>query len=589
MRKPPKQNRSGIALILLAVLFVALLLVYLLVLAPMFDAKEDDGGGSEPPNLILMFPRVERASMASIEVFNVYDEGAGAYSGYAFRRDLADEDGDGDTADFIIVGHEANFYNEELFSSLVVDAGYTACLGKLEGLDFSGDAVADEAVFARYGLDKDSHPVYYVLTETDGTVYRVYIGATSPDGNYYARLDGTEEVYILYSALETSILAPLESFIEPRLTLAGESTFSYIYIRNFSIFKNSALKDILLGGGVPGAEGEVATLDPYVMFSYLPTGERDLYHAASIYAMLAPNLGYTPNDLVLDSILASLPGLTGTETKKTGLSPSDFEEGGLLENLAYTLYYEMPYGITYDEHEDPIVTTWVTNVLFVTERAADGSYTVGSLSYRQGEEEKMILNQIATVPYEALYFLDFTLYDWVEPRMLSVAINNVARLEFSSSRGDYIFHIMGDGRLSVSEAYSGYQWKTYEVPQPFAPNAQGYCDDINQFKELYMLLLQLHYEGDIAEDTGMSEEQIAAFMQDDAACMMTLTLTMDDGREMTYRFYPYSERHAMVSVTGAGIPSITRFYTNRLAVRRIADATYDLLHGVEIDADRRFQ
>ncbi len=587
MRKPPKQNRAGIALILLAALVVALLLVYLLVLSPMFNQTEDDGGNT-PTNLILMFPRVERASMASIEVFNVYDEQAGAYSGYAFRRDAEDEDGDGDTADFIIVGHEANFYDEELFSGLVVDAGYTACLGKLEGLDFSGDTAADEAVYARYGLDKASHPVYYVLTETDGTVYRVYIGATSPDGNYYARLDGTDGVYILYSALETSILAPLESFIKPSLTLSGESVFAYVYIRNFSVFKNSALKDILLGGGVPGAEEEVAELDPYVMFSYLPTGERDLYHAASIYAMLTPNLGYTPNDLVLDTILASLPGLEGTKTQKAGLSLSDFEAGGLLENLAYTIYYEMPYGITYDENEDPVVTYWVTNVLFVTERAADGTYTVGSLSYRQGEEEKMILNQIATVSYEDLYFLDFTLYDWVEPHMFSVAIDNVARLEFSSSRGDYIFTITGDGRLSVRESNSGYTWKTYDVPQPFAPNAQGYCDDIDQFKELYMLLLNLDYEGDITEDTGMSEEQIAAFMQDDAACMMTLTLTMDDGREMTYRFYPYSERHTMVSVTGNGIPSVTRFYTNRLAVRRIADATYDLLHGIEIDSDRRF-
>ena len=87
---------------------------------------------------------------------------------------------------------------------------------------------------------------------------------------------------------------------------------------------------------------------------------------------------------------------------------------------------------------------------------------------------------------------------------------------------------------------------------------------------------------------GLSEEEMEQIMQDDSNCLLTFTLTMEDGRVITYRFYPYSERHAMVSVTGDGIRPTTEFYTSSAAVRRIANATRDLMTGVEIDPDHRY-
>ena len=77
-------------------------------------------------------------------------------------------------------------------------------------------------------------------------------------------------------------------------------------------------------------------------------------------------------------------------------------------------------------------------------------------------------------------------------------------------------------------------------------------------------------------------------MADDSACILTYVLTLEDGREMTYRFYPYSERHSMVSVSGDGIPSVTSFYTSSTAVRRLAEASYQLMNGIEIDPDHRY-
>ena len=602
MRKPPKPNKNGVFLILLATLFVLLLVVYLAVLQPMFHAAEDtttttkktlpnEGGGLA--GSYLMFPEVSRAEMASIEVFYTYNEKKGAYESYKFVKDVNDENGDGDKADFLIEGFSANTYDAEKFAGLVVDTGYPTYIGRLDELDLSGDEAARDSVYRNYGLSLSQNPAYYVLTALDGTVYRVYIGYQTPDKNYYARLEGTDAVYVVYSSIKNSVLAPLSYFVDPQLTKPGDTNYGYTYINNFAIFRDPSLKDAFFGGtGVPDV-GSSTAFDPYVMFTYMTADMRDVYHDSSIYAMLAPSPVYTANDGLVSSALAMLPGLTGTETLKVGIEDEDFAEGGLLSDLAYTLYYEMPYNITYDEYDDPIVDTWVVNVLFISSRGADGQYTVGSLSYRkpeEGKEPEIIRNLIAKVAYEDLFYVEYSEFAWIEGRMFSVNMGDVAKMEFSSSFGDYLFELAGNSAddLVITEKNSGFRWTYKERNTPFAVNAQGYCDDSAQFRELYMLLLNLQYEGSIGDDTGMTDEEIAAVMKDDAACMLTFVLTMEDGREMTYRFFPYSERHCMVSLTGDDIDHITSFYTITQAVRRIASATRDLLTGVEIDSDRRF-
>lgn len=597
MRKPPKPNKSGILLLSFACVFCILLVLYLTVLTPFFAAEGEEtpsttastlaGEGTGLINgLVMMFPRVERADMASIRVYNNYDKKTGQYEEYCFKKDTEDLDEDGDTADFIIEGHPVNTYNEEKFSQLVVDVGYTLCLGRLEGLDYSAGA---DAVYTRYGLSLVQNPTYYVLTTTVGETYTVYIGDKSPDGSYYARLEGREAIYVLYSSLEDSILAPLSYFVEPGLTFEADTTYGYIYIRNFSIFHDRSIVDGMFGGSSQKPDfGEESTLDPFVMFTYLTAPERDVYHASTIYAMLAPSTAYTADDIAVDAALNKLPGLTGTEVLKLGLSDLDFAPGGLLENVAYTIYYEMPYNISYDENEDPLPGSYIKNILFITPLSPeDNTYTVGSLSYR--EDGEVFYNMIARVAYEDLSFLEYSIFDWTMDEMFSVSIDNVAKMEFSSAYGDYLFHLEGDGTTGqvVTELYSGYTWIFKGRKYPFELNDQGYCEDISQFRDIYLLLLELCYSGEIESD-GWTKEEIAALMKNDSACILTFILTLEDGREMTYRFYPYTERHCMVSVSGDGIETITSFYTSSTAVRRLALSTYQLMHGIEIDPDHRY-
>lgn len=600
MRKPPKPNKTAVILLSLLCVFAVLLGLYLAILAPMFSETEDTPTTNVPTApgeglgvtgaAAMLFPRVERVDIKSLRVFNRYTAPAG-YASYAFLRDTEDEDGDGDTYDFIIEGHKANPYDETKFSELVIATGYTTYLTRLDELGLT-EKSEDEvlAAYADFGLAPEDHPVYYELETVEGTVYRVYLGEKTPDGNYYARLEGRLSVYVVPSSMGATFQNQISYYAKPTLTFDADTQYGYLYIRNFSIFHDDTFQNIFFGDG-EGEVGDIEALSPFVMFTYLTKPERDLYHNNSIYAMLAPTTAYAPHDGNVDEAMQALPGLTGTEVLKLGLSDADFAEGGLLANVAYTVYYEMPYGITYDKNEDPIVEYWVKNILFITPRGTDGTYTVGSLSYREGETVEIFYNMIAKVAAEDLSFVEHTLSDWVESRMFNVAIDNVASLEISSARGDYLYEIEGDGTLAqkVTEKYSGYQYIYKGNNVPFEVNAQGYCEDIDQFRSLYLFLVQLQYEGAVADDTDLTEEEIAAIMADDSNCLLSVILTMEDGREMTYRFFPYSERHSMVSVSGDGMEEVNVFYTLSSAVRRIANATWNLANGVYIDTDHRYQ
>lgn len=611
MRKPIQPNKTKLVLLSLLALFLLVLVLYLAVLIPMMEADRqnsvtttskvptvDGEGNGITAQTLLMYPRVERSDMASIEVFNNYNAATGRYDSYKFTKDVDDLDLDGDTNDFVIEGHPANTYNEEKFASLVVDTGYTACLGKLDELKFDGlDEAGITAIYSGFGLAVEQNPTYYRMTEKNGTVRTVYIGTKTVDGNYYARLEGREAVYVLYSSLKNSVLAPLAFFVDPGLTFEPESQYAYSYAENFAIFHDRTLVDMLFGddtGTEEAPDFDASKLSPFVMFGFMPSTERDLFQANCVYSMIVPSNFYIANDIRVDAALKSLAGLQGTETLKLGLTKADFAEGGLLADVAYTVYFEMPYDITYDENEDPVVGYWVKNILFATKLGEDGTYTVGSLSYTDeddGEDGPAIfLNMIAKVAYEDMSFLEADLFDWVQSEIFAVNINDVASLEFSSSRGDYFFTISGDGNpgQTVYEHFRGFKWYYQERDTEFRVNEQGYCDNLAQFRQLYMMLLTLDYEGTIAGDSGLSEAEIEAIMADDSNCLLTFTLTMEDSRSITYRFYPYSERHAMVSVSGDGMKGVSLFYTSSVAVRHIVNATYDLVSGVEIDADRRY-
>lgn len=597
MKKPQKNTRRRIWLIALLSAFLLLLVLYLGIFLPYFNTSDPETPTPAPTpepgedvsgSSLLLYPHADRAEMARIEVHNRYNAAAGQYETYTILRDTEDKNGDGFTDDFYVDGHVGNVLDDEKFAYLIVDVGHTTCLTRL-ARTVPDDAAGAAAVYADYGLRPEDHPTYYILTLTDGTVYTVYIGGKTPDGNYYARVDGRAAIYVLYSSLEKSVLAPVTQFVTPTLTPEAESDYSYAYICNFALFRDRSLIDMFFGDGT-GSMPPVGNLDPYLMFTYLPSAQRDPLHASAVYGMLAPTGNYVLNDGLATRALSAMPSLEGTEVLKLGLSDGDFAAGGLLENTAYTISYEMPYAMTINSAGDPEVGYYMRVVLFITPVDVDGYYTVGGLSYIPGQESGVFLNMVARVAKDTLSFVESSVYDWVDSEIIGASINDVASIAISSEWGRRHFRIDGDNlnTQTVTETMTNYQWKRYERDTAFAVNEQGYCDNIAQFREWYKMLILMDFEGETAADSGMTAEEIAAVMQDDSNCIATLTLQMEDGRVFVYRFYPYSERHCMVSVSGGGAPESTAFYTLNSVVRRLIRAAEDLMTGVEINADKRY-
>ena len=157
----------------------------------------------------LMFPRLERASIRSIEIYNSKGQ-------YTFCR----YDENDNESEFIIKGSPQVNFDAQKFSSLVVSAGYTISTAKIN------DPIRDaDGEFSEYGLvpatrplydektgdpvmlyDEQGNPVtdeqgkhlqatyeytpaYYVVTDIKGAQYKVIIGDCLPDGSgYYAEV-----------------------------------------------------------------------------------------------------------------------------------------------------------------------------------------------------------------------------------------------------------------------------------------------------------------------------------------------------------------------------------------------------------------
>jgi hypothetical protein len=101
MKQPVKINRNGALLLSLAAAFLLLLLLYVTLLSPLLPGASGGGtttstvttgegeGTGITPGTLLLFPRIERARMRSLEVFNSYDAARGDYENrYTFLKEI---------------------------------------------------------------------------------------------------------------------------------------------------------------------------------------------------------------------------------------------------------------------------------------------------------------------------------------------------------------------------------------------------------------------------------------------------------------------------------------------------------------------
>lgn len=388
-----KQRRM---IITLAIIVAAAICAYFFIVVPIVEYVEEtytepvellDGEVLGTSDRILMFEHTEKSNIESIEIHNEYGEW-GVYYDY-------------DDEAFYITGYPEAPYDKEVFSSLVVDSGYTLSMTRV---------TTDCEDMSEYGLADSDNPAWYTLTSREGDKHTVYIGDMIPTGaGYYCRYKDRDAVYVLSSSLASTLLAPLESIITPMLTFPM-NTNDYFTIENFTIMK-----------------GEDIT----VMLTYLDEEEKEAEASMSAYKMLAP-ASYTVNDSNYSLALEVLTAFEGTSTLIYDPTEEEMEQYGLL-NPAYTLYYE---------YQD------IQQMVVFSEPNESGNYYAYSL----------LFNLITEVSGDSVYWLDWDLIKWVDEPIFMMNINDVKTITVESETAKRVFDLEGEAQeLVVTERATGFQ------------------------------------------------------------------------------------------------------------------------------------
>ena len=578
-----------------------------------------------------LYPPLAREEIYSITVSNE----SGTFRFYRYTKEgvqptathgfiIAQKEGDR----FVDYGHIP--YQEERFSELVVATG-SFYYHKNIGEDAAEGGVTLN--LADYGLAPEQDPAWFEVTTLGGSTYRVYVGDPAvTDGGYYVRVEGRDTVYVSHSNLVgQTALCELPSFVDPTLTAIFVQT-GYYFNRNFTLYKPSP-EDYLLTGddtvafayraeinGVLG-EREVASQDLrrahaemreafigkkkgddpfvftvnypdseevseelrgktvtyhveeitridrlYVVLDYLNSSLRSHFHSGVAYKITAPATmtGYLPNSNHYMGVLEAIGELLGSETVAVGLTEETMEKFGL---GVYAIDYETPLDIAYDKvnTNDIVVKDYLPNTLFISAKQEGGFYYVGSI----------LTDIVAKVDAATLSFLEAEDTFWLEDTMYSVNIGNATKLEFDFDyvNGDRTFTFLHEREKDSKDR--------------FVTTGVSYLEgnrklDLEQYRSLYMHLVTIYYSG--AYDGEVPKEELLAA----GRSVLTLTVTLGDGSEYTYRFYPYSARHVLVSVEGDTGAEGAYFYALSSEVEKLYRDILLVLDGKEPNPDKQY-
>ena len=288
---------------------------------------------------------------------------------------------------------------------------------------------------------------------------------------------------------------------------------------------------------------------------------RDFYHGGSLYRITGPShvVNYTANDTVLMDMLEKIGQLSGTATYKLGLTDEDIGALGLTYRVL-SFDYPVSYlssestgnGDGYVTGSDVTITSdqYVPVTLYISSPDKDGNCYVGS-DYT---------GLIVQVPYSELAFLEYDRYSFLSDELFSAYINTVSTLAFTFAYTDFAREYLFD--LSAAESRTDSYGETVYISLPL----NGQSVDYDGFVSLYYYLLYQRYGG----LTGLSEEETESLLA--GTPVMTMTVTLTDGRVFRYDFYPYTERRSMVAVTGGSMDTGTAFYVSNALPKTIAEA-----------------
>jgi len=521
-----------------AAVIVLCLIVYLVLLFTVLRSEEEESaptignhGEQMASGRPFVIDPIEAAQIQSIKVNN--KEG-----GYEYYRGEDDE--------FYFRGAEAMLYDN---STAWMTAEYETMTDMMDSISIidslmglSRYMLSNEEVvgynkdnLAAYGLDgqgKASMEVTFLDKDGNSVTKKVYFGSLTVSGSgYYVRLEGRDAVYILaQNVVERCVFANIKDFFLPQVAPYVSSSV-YTDVAKYTIKKN----------------GEV-----FLSIRDLTDEEYDLNGELFSHVFETPD-GYFPS---LDNFQAALEiftNFTGEQVVEWGLTerlkdPNQTEEMTKLFQLyslmnqdktwAYELYYS---------YEDPKfdITVYISPKLEV-ENAAEG-------------EEKQYVYYVYSPDFDVIVEFNAESLPWVEWDLLSymdnhsfiTTIDGVSKLEFLYGNTNVTYTLQGEGDdLKVN-------------------CSTGIAVDTDNFRQLYKAILYSTLDG-------------YAEQPDTANKILSLKITLRNGKVYDYQFYGLTARKAYYTLNGSG-----EFYINRDYVKQIINACNGILAGETVTVDRK--
>ncbi len=487
------------------------------------NGLEFDSEGYTETNMIMMFPRVEKKNIRSLEVH--LPNGEGSYTFARYRSDTHQYD---DSGEFVIVGSPLTSFDEELFASLYVAAGYTTCSQKVKEPIWREDGFSEYGLVPETRVDEEGNeyaytPAYYILTAKDNTRYKVIIGDRLVTGEgYYVQYveikDGVEmprrAVYVMGTHIEESLLAPVEDYVTPMLTYPM-SVNTYMDVQKFTIFNRV---------------GNTSDYESTVSFSYVDMSEREGTYYESIpyyfHKTDGSNLhsleGYIPATTNITSALSCLyePYFVGIH--KFRVTDEDMVEAGLQRVITnedgspkldadgkeqYELCADYMISFLYtplDENNKKADT--IQQTIMISGPNEDGNYYAmtsvysqvimddGSVEYMHSFDYDMI---VEIEPY-GMRFLEWDSMDWVEPNFININIAFIESIKIETPSYGSEFYLTNPADLSA-----GIDSKRIQINAKDTAGNQitsfGYKDFVDKYGVRWVITdteIHVYYEGE---------------------------------------------------------------------------------------------
>ena len=490
-------------IIMFAVSFV-MMIAYFAVIKPFTAIEPVETGGLETvvpedgeglgmaATKVVVYDGLENKDVVSIKVEN-------EHGSYEMTRD---EDWQPQ-----IAGFEGIAVHEENITSLMSSCTYPLAITRVnvvEGEDYG----FEEQTLEDGTLYKPAKFTMKTRHKTDGGdyEYRIYeclIGHPIPTGNgyYFKYLGRPNSVYVVDKSVETTLLSTVESIVFP-MVITPMNQNDYFMVHDLVLMKG---KDMIFH------------------LDYVEQSDREGTEYETVtYEMIYP-AGLVPSSTAISKAMNALYTAEMEDHMKVvalGITDEKLAQFNIDRDNCYSMRF------FYRGHE---------NFIVISPPNEDGSCYVAST----------LFDQIDLIDSEVMFFINWTLFDWVESPMFQMKIDYVDSVSVRSGSYKADFDLTGEGQdLVVTDRATG---KVLSTPQ---------------FRNYYWNLLVTSYEGNCS----LTREEMDTFKAlDDSEAQLVLTVVTETGRELTYRFYQYSERRSYVTLNGVGEFFVLRTMPDKLA------------------------